>query len=148
MVYQFAGFSTATRPADVGFVGMNLACQADPPNGFGPDAKMATSQEFLDSPDASRPGADGAWIRPIAVPFEPRPLRIPFDGSLSPEQMMTLLEQMKSIDVSGVKGSGRLSCAGWTLSARFDGLYVTASGGLKADACSFVRQVACSVPPQ
>ena len=105
---------------------MNDACQAESPDGFGPDAKMATSQEFLDSPNAAIPeDADGAWIRPTVVAANA-------DGV---------------VDVSGTLGSGSLSCAGWNGSGA--GLHVSVTGGISGRSCLVVlAQVACSAPAQ
>ncbi len=61
-VYEFVGFSTATRDGDDGFVNMNIACQAVSDD-FGPDARLASVAEFLDSAPTAVPSiGNGAYI--------------------------------------------------------------------------------------
>ena len=57
--FSFVGFSTAQVDGGAGFFGMNAACQAD----FGPDSRMATSEEIIEStlqPDPCRAGCLGS----------------------------------------------------------------------------------------
>ncbi len=59
--YVFIGFSSGTTKGGAGYPGMNALCQDD----FGDDARMATTLEYIVSPDASAPGATTAWIDPV-----------------------------------------------------------------------------------
>lgn len=59
--YEFVGFSSGTTKGGAGYPGMNALCQDD----FGDDARMATTLEYIVSPEASAPGATTAWIDPI-----------------------------------------------------------------------------------
>lgn len=67
-VYQFVGYSDGTTDGGQGFIHMHRLCQAD----FGDTARMCTTEEFFNSPNAADPvegnaPTEGAWIHPIPV---------------------------------------------------------------------------------
>ena len=120
-VYEFVGFSTATRDGDDGFVNMNIACQADVPDGFGPDARLASVAELVESANTAVPSiGNGAYISPGSGPN------------------------------SGTVGEtiGAFSCNGYSSTGQGFGIVVTQIGAIIETTCSLFRQVACSAPVQ
>ena len=119
-VYEFVGFSTATRDGDDGFVNMNIACQAVSDD-FGPDARLASVAEFLDSAPTAVPSiGNGAYISPGTGP-----------------NTGTVLELISA-----------LSCNGYSSTGQGSGLVVTQIGAIIETTCSLFREVACSAPVQ
>ena len=120
--FKFAGFSTATVTGSSGYYGMNNACKAS----FGPDARMANSQEVIESSDV--PAQTGtAWLQ----------------GLLHPKDAF--------IDNSSgyaIASDSTLTCKGWSSSSGADhGLSVDGSNfAMSSQFCYISSPVACSVP--
>ncbi len=129
--YRFVGYSSS-EPADlvlgsVGLPALYAACQ-DPVTGFGPDARMCTTEEFLRSPNIEAPTVD-AWIYPTIIGFDGTTVLDLFSGEFT-----TAL--------------GDFTCGrGWTDSGA-RGLVVTDSGGSGRQFCNVARQVTCCAPAQ
>ena len=71
--YRFVGYSSSV-PADlvtgeVGLPPLYAACQ-DAMTGFGPAARMCTTEEFMASPNIDVPTATNAWISPTIIGFD------------------------------------------------------------------------------
>ena len=120
--FKFAGFSTATVTGSSGYYGMNNACKAS----FGPDARMANSQEVIESSDV--PAQTGtAWLQ----------------GLLHPKDAF--------IDNSSgyaIASDSTLTCKGWSSSSGADhGLSVDGSNfAMSSQFCYISSPVACSIP--
>ena len=120
--YKFAGFSTATVTGSSGYYGMNSACKAS----FGPDARMANSEEVIESSDV--PAQTGvAWLQ----------------GLLHPKDAF--------IDNSSgyaIASNSTLTCKGWSSSSGADyGLTMDGSNfALSSQFCYISSPVACSIP--
>ena len=126
---RFVGYSSST-PADLvagtgGLPPLYAACQ-DPMTGFGPDARMSTTKEFVESPNIDVPTPVNAWIYPTFIGY---------DGTTA-------------LDFSGIKGPpDELTCGAWT--SDVGGLIVNNIGGFRrVGTCTTPRQVTCCVPTQ
>lgn len=118
--FEFVGFSSAQVDGAAGFFGMKAACQAE----FGPNSRMATSEEIIESTIQPTLPAPAAWVRQKIVPT----------GSI--------------VDYSGVLGfNNSLNCNSWTqdIGGTYRGLVVLPNGGFRLDACAPLRPVACSI---
>ncbi len=131
--YRFVGYSSSA-PADLVDGGAGLPtfyarCQ-DPVTGFGPDARMCTTEEFFRSPNIEVPTpVINAWIRPIFVGY-------------------ASANGLTALDVSGRVGNPlSLTCSAWTDDAGV-GLVVADNGGFRTLTCGVARQVTCCAPAQ
>jgi hypothetical protein len=127
--YEFIGLSDPADKVlgDVGFPGMAAACQAI----FGPLARIATTQEYVLSPNVSAPDPETAWIHPTILNAFFWPVN----------------STSRAIDFSGhTAKTGDMSCGGWNGGG--DGMIVTRHGGISTQDCNVARLVACSAPPQ
>ena len=132
--YRFVGYSS-DAPADLVFGSVGLPtfyarCQ-DPVTGFGPDARMCTTEEFFRSPNIEVPTpVINAWIHPVFVGAAGSPLT--------------------ALEFSGRTTTGHdFSCAGWTAGAGgSNGLTVQDNGGFSTQTCGVARQVTCCAPAQ
>ena len=120
--YKFAGFSSATVTGSSGYYGMNSACKAS----FGPDARMANSEEVIESSDVPAQ-AGTAWLQ----------------GLLHPKDAF--------IDNSSgyaIASNSTLTCKGWSSSSGADyGLTMDGSNfALSSQFCYISSPVACSIP--
>jgi hypothetical protein len=116
--FSFAGFSTAQVDGGAGFFGMAATCQAD----FGPDSRMATSKEIVESTIQPTLTATHAWVQPLII-----------------------AAGAGSHDYSGL--SNPLSCNTWSDANGTEGfgLTILPNGGFVKVRCDRVRPVACSV---
>lgn len=128
--YHFVGFSTSAGTGDikvtggVGIPGLNEACQLV----FGDLARMATSAEYLDSPDAYAPSPETAWIRA---------------GNVSAYGTNFVLDPASAQIATGPD----MTCDSWKKNAGTNtGLLVTEVGGFVIGFCDASRMVACSAP--
>jgi len=112
----FAGYTTATTLGGAMLPVLYEMCQF----AFGPDARMALTEEWIKSPNITPPGASGAWIQPITT------------GS-GPDVFFS--------DTAG-------NCEGWTVAPPTGrgGVAVLATGQILPQNCSVARAVACVVP--
>lgn len=110
--WVFAGYTTATTTGDATLPVIYDMCQFE----FGPDARMALTEEWIKSPNITLPIAD-AWIQPI--PTKP-------------------LDDIFYNDSSG-------NCGGWT-SPGDQGVAIFVEGYIGERACNVSRPVACVVP--
>ena len=118
--YKFVGFSTATIDGGSGFFGLTAACQAD----FGPDARLANSQEVIDSTIQPVLTSSGAWVQAV-IQFTAGTVRT---------------------DVSGFPiSTGTHNCVSWGNSSTW-GFGVRPNGIMDQLLCSDLHQVACSAP--
>jgi hypothetical protein len=118
--FNFVGFSSAQVDGGAGFFGMHAACQAD----FGPDSRMATSEEIIESTIQPTLAAPSAWVR----------------------------EKSGSSDLYDYSGARRgpdltFSCLAWTSNtlSNANGLTVLPNGGFQLQGCRILRPVACSM---
>ncbi len=72
--FQFVGFSSNTVLVGDGLFTMNAVCQVD----FGPDSRMATSEEVVESTSQPVLGSNQvpAWVRPVIVSTHPFQLSV------------------------------------------------------------------------
>jgi len=118
--YKFVGFSTATLTGGSGFFGLTAACQVD----FGPDARLANSQEVIDSTIQPALTTSGAWVQAVIL-FTAGSVRT---------------------DVSGFPiSAGTHNCISWGDSNTW-GFGVRPNGIMDQLLCSDSLQVACSAP--
>lgn len=126
--YVFAGYSTDLVNGAVGLHGMNGACQDVAE--FGDSARIATTKEYLESPNAAPPSSF-AWIRPIP--------QVLGDG-LS-------LSYIDSVMGLSLTSWPNLHCSWWTQSISSNSGYaINPAGGAVLATCNFPRPVACSAP--
>jgi len=132
-VVMFVGFSDDSAAADIGFPGMNLACQ----NKFGDMARIGTTAEYVSSPAAvGAPIAAGAWIQPVIVTM------VSPDGTSFPKRGV--------LDISGaLLNADEGNCQVFSSTQFADdniGLIVTDTGSIIREFCNIDRRVACSAP--
>lgn len=135
-VPQFVGFSEATVPGRVGFVGLHQACQGT----FGRKARMCTSEEIfettnLQSQQGSQTGS--AWVHPVFVGAGQTII-----GTDTPAGFV--------LDFSGrhdLFAKGNLTCSGWTnVAASGRGLAANESLGFRLEPCNLEIHAARCVP--
>ena len=116
--YEYVGFSQAQVAGDVGFKGMNDACQAD----FGVDARLVTSEEIAES--VVFPVQSGeAWVMPM-----------PHEASRNFDR------------VSGLAPSVT-ACSGWSIFNSNSSLIIQGDNhSFGVGRCNTTRAVACGVP--
>ena len=117
--FQFVGF-TETRVTGEDIGALYKACQSFTEN---PAARMASTQEFIESPEASLP-VQPAWIRPVVVGVS-----------------MKNFEPLK-VDFSGAVLTGEVTC----IAAEGIGTIIGDDGALDQARCDTAHMVACSVP--
>ncbi len=127
--YQFVGFTEemTNGQVDGGIAGMNGLCQ----DSFTPTARMATTKEYRETPDATYPTINSAWIIPdIRVIYT--------DGT---GLHYVLLESGHVL----YAGHG-LSCSGWTDYGHFEnrGAVLTIYGNFDDIPCNRTYYVSCS----
>ncbi len=137
--YRFVGFSDPTNllVGGPGLPALYDACQ-DSVTGFGPEARMCSTREFILSTNVDFPTATHAWIRPTIVGS---------GGGLM-------------LDISGhsentVPNSIDFTCRGWTkifagsgLVVRGMGVGTQSPGGISLSGCEQLGQVTCCAPLQ
>jgi hypothetical protein len=113
--FKFVGFSTSQVDGSAGFFGMAAACQAD----FGPDSRLATTKEIVES--TIQPALIGtrAWVQPVYV----------------------VARDTGPFDFSGYANPG--NCTAWTDTGG-NGFTVTSTGGFASNVCGATLPVACS----
>ncbi len=95
---------------------MHALCQDD----FGPDARMCTSKEFWQSPNADKPAED-AWLHSD--------------------------RQGENIDFTGL-GNRNANCDAWNTNVGGTGIVVTTDGRVAQPSCTVARPVTCCAPIQ
>ncbi len=116
--YVYTGFSTTQVVGNVGYLGVNSACQSE----FGANARMATSLEIINSTGLVAQSGT-AWVQAV---------RHPSGGN--------------SDYTSGVTPN-TWSCAGWTANSTATSLTVNGPNiSFTKQACNTNSYVACSVP--
>ena len=120
--YEFVGFSTGTSDANVGLYRLNAVCQED----YGPDSRMARSDEVVEANSVPVMTTIAAWVRPVIIQASSR-------GSSGGVRIW---------DYSGVWNDlSALSC-GYGPGATQVAL--ESNGKFSSRDCSTVVQVACS----
>ena len=120
-LYRFAGFSSDLVTGAAGYFGMNAACQKV----FGADARMASSQEVIESTFQPILTASAAWVRPVIV------------AAAAPGTVW---------DISGFSSATPdISCKSWSAAGGV-GLSVTPNGSIIGTGCPASHLVACSTP--
>ena len=134
--FQFVGFSSNTVLVGDGLFTMNAVCQVD----FGPDSRMATSEEVVESTSQPILGSSqfAAWVRPVIVSTHP------FQSATSG----TSSTKARVYDVSGFNtDKPDVSCQGWSSTAQGQfGLAIGTNGSFYALPCDIPIEtiVACS----
>lgn len=135
---RFVGLSGASVTADVGYNGMNAACQAT----FGAQARMCNSVEIMKSPGMTVPAPEGVqfgvWVNPVLVLTY-------FDEFIS---ALRIMDASGTIAILG----DSLNCDGW--SSAHDsrrGLILYRGGSHEAvlfglGGCHHTNTVACCMP--
>jgi hypothetical protein len=121
--FEFLGFSDDQVHGGVGYGGTAATCQAT----FGAEARICKSTEVLDvaSTILSANLRLRAWVQPVIVGIA---------GSNSPQL----------IDATGIRGSGTLTCTGWTTASSTQfGATVNSDFGFSSAQCDGLRRVAC-----
>lgn len=129
--YVFVGFSDEILQGTAGLVALYAACQSK----FGPDSRMCTSQEVLNSTTLS-PQTGEAWVHPVFT------LTGTGDGS-------NLASDVSGIGASlspGFPASEGLTCRGWSTSANNTrGLTVNGALSFARETCDGSRSVTCCI---
>ena len=146
--YRFVGYSSS-EPADlvlgsVGLPALYAACQ-DPVTGFGPDARMCTTEEFLRSPniEGTPTAILAAWIYPTIIGFAA-------GNTASGSDFSTALD-FSGLAVRDVGEAGPAdfwTCRGWSGTGGFTGLDIDEKGVIRAQGCNVARMVTCCAPAQ
>jgi len=121
--FDFVGFSSTQLNGGAGLFGMSVACQAD----FGPDSRMATSLEIVESTSQPTLAPSYAWVRPANVTAVP------------------VGNTYVLIDYSGAASSTGLNCNAWSTGGGNTGLTVLPNGGFRSRPCDQIYPAACSV---
>jgi hypothetical protein len=141
--YRFVGYSSSA-PSDlvtggVGLPTLYAACQ-DSVTGFGPAARMCTTEEFLRSPniEGTPTVALAAWIYPSIIGFT-TDSGADFSAALDFSGLAVRVGEAGPADA--------WTCRGWS-STGFTGLDVDEKGVIRAQSCGVARMVTCCAPAQ
>jgi len=120
--YQVAGFTNTTVPGTGGYLALANACETE----FGSSARVASSQDVLDTP-ALATGNGYAWVRGISA-----------TGGFSDGWIM---------EMASGKWFQSINCLGWrnvgtTKSLALD----TSNHSFRSASCNTSRKVACAIP--
>jgi hypothetical protein len=141
--YRFVGYSS-NAPSDlvtggVGLPALYAACQ-DPVTGFGPAARMCTTEEFLRSPniEGTPTVSLAAWIYPTIIGFT-TDSGADFSAALDYSGLAVRVGEAGPADA--------WTCRGWSGSG-ISGLDVDEKGVIRAQSCGVARMVTCCAPAQ
>jgi hypothetical protein len=124
--YNFVGFSSGTTDATAGLFGMNAICQAD----YGPEARMAKSDEVAEENSIPTLTTTAAWVRPVLI-------LAASTGSSGGFRIW---------DYSGYStGSADVTCQNWSTTSG-SALSIKSGGWFWTTGCNESMQVACSIP--
>ena len=120
--YAVVGLSSAQVAGNVGFLGMNAACQSS----FGSTARIATTEDVYKTTGSSTANGIG-WVRGIAHP-----------GAANVDNITGF--------INGSSTSNGLSCQGWSDTSSTGLAISTQTMQLRTSACGNTGPVTCAVP--